>query len=245
MVKHSDKTSIVRDVKDFIHHKFFENPKIFPKITYSCGKYSYCRFLYDDNITVNDVVFEVKTKGKTITKEILQMLLKERSKKSLRKALWEICIVTKPIDWKSDEMYPLILRINHGVTDGIGLLLLMKNYLSDESLENYWKPKINKSKGTFMSKLKDFHETFSMDMLAPVVSLYLLAGSDRNDLCRKRSGHCCFAWFMEDDQQLLQIIRNIRKKIPDTTFSDVIKTTLTVCLKNYFQKVGEYFRFIF
>lgn len=247
--------------------------KFAKEIKFNSLKQKYLGYNYllkhEFNIEDNIRTFTNKNSSIWIKENELRTFFDEISNKSLpinNCSLWEILICEKPIQWnnknKISMKYPVLIRLNHCLSDASGLIQLLLNSFADNP------NKFNKTNYLNMSSLTQKLQIkyvlivcfsigtqnlirFFFQIKSVLYSLYLLTFK-MNKLMIKQmltktenflnyNGNLCgekiVVWNINNDQDLLKNVKKIKNRL-NCTFSDVLFFAISKSLENYYEYVS-------
>ncbi|XP_019870677.2 uncharacterized protein LOC109599170 isoform X2 [Aethina tumida] len=236
---HSLKQSIINRVKNTLYR--IEGSKI-TGIRQSELGYT---FLLKNQYTAEEAISFLPdiNNGSVLEERELEDIVSEYSNKPLPKndlALWQILIGRNPVNYKGSKHYFLIFRIHHIVGDGSSLIQTMLDNFGDC---------VPKPPATNFRKEPDFVEqlvyllngiyTFIISF-AFLVNQSMFKHNDSSSLHGKElSGEKIVLWNTDEYPNLLEAVRAVKNKIPDTKFSEIIFSAISAGISDYFCKISE------
>ncbi|KAF2899809.1 hypothetical protein ILUMI_06376 [Ignelater luminosus] len=210
-------------------------------------------YMLKDELRVDDCIKEMRIIGSRqikLSKPEFLELLNEYCNLELPQdntVPWEILVGQQPIYWEDDEFtyLPLLFRNQHAIADGITLLQVMVSVLSDKE-ENNDNSATRSEPSPFKKNI--IIEHIRCAIKAALVSLYvlllipaacvtnfLLKGKDSNILCGPTLGKIRhFVLDFEFSSNYVSVIKEIKWRIPGTSFPDVVLTAFSASLNDYF-----------
>lgn len=245
---------------DFIQ-KFSCSIKDHPKLAYvvrQCMGYSYyLRNLVDikEFISIVDI-----NNRETITQDFFEDILVSHTHKPLPQddmGLFEIIIFNKPlVEVGSKCKFPVLLRFNHIVGDGLSLSTVISNIIGNfgtSGVVDFLKRRyniINQDKNTknMSRKLKNSFKLIHLLITFPAISFYqvFLRKSDENIVHRKSyPTERVLAYNVEEKSRLVNVVKQIKKVLPGVSFTDIILAAVSSSIYFHFLKVCIQFSDIF
>ncbi|KAB0801850.1 hypothetical protein PPYR_04036 [Photinus pyralis] len=214
-------------------------------------------FYYLKNqVTLSECIHKitVTNDGKKVTdKSTFMQFLHEREDTPLPKdnaGLWDVFIGTNPIQWKSEntdedaDFYPILFRYHHSLFDGYHLLKTIFNNFSDERL-----PKQVTQQGglptvrcTMSAWIRSYIQHLGIIVITPwrLFMLTKTLAKDCNMLCGKKlRNEKLFGFNIEETPYYVDSIKTAKKKVPGTSFTDVVLTAISMALTKYFNASGD------
>ncbi|CAH1277821.1 unnamed protein product [Diabrotica balteata] len=230
----------IEEFKNRLQTKWLSRPKEYPKLTSTienCLGYS---FYLKGNFSVNSCVDTEYFAEDFIDIDYIQSYLTARSKKGLpknNKIPWEIVFIPSKTTVYYNELY-MVLRLSHIIGDGASLINFFVNTILDQPVTTSLsiQPSLQKSP---INTLREKIETI---IKAPAIQLYqhLIKEKDVNILHRQKlSGERLFVGVSEKKANLINCVKRIKRKIPSTTFMEILLTAFSASLNDYFKKVNS------
>ncbi|CAH0546470.1 unnamed protein product [Brassicogethes aeneus] len=155
------------------------------------------------------------------------------------RAMWHILITKQPLKWKGKDNFVLLLRVHHTVGDGSALLRTFLQCFSDDIPEN---TQIQQAKKTVSDYVKIFIEGFYIILMsfAFTINQNMINHDDASILHGKElSGEKITVWFVEENVDLVNAVKNVKKKLPNIRFSEVLVSAISYGVLGYFKKKSE------
>lgn len=261
IVKSKTPTDVYKVLKELLQSKVFENPQLYPKLTST--QHVFCGYPYwiSNDYRIEDCLRTMSVDSNMkLNEENLKELAGNFYNKPFPKndtGLWDIAVGQQTVEVnKQDEFYyyPVIIRINHAIGDGISLNEAFQNIIGDPNIENYserifekiFKRGENKSK-PFFTRFQDFMKLVGNRLLLLFYIIFIGFGkiilnsqfqTDAKHALHgpEISGDKIVAWRTEDYEKCIPMVKSTKNRIPNTTFSDVILTGISAGLNNYFKR---------
>ncbi|XP_018320543.1 uncharacterized protein LOC108733738 isoform X2 [Agrilus planipennis] len=176
----------------------------------------------------------------------------------------EILVSKKPIIWKEADTkknYPIIVRIHHSLGDGFSIFnfinstpftIVEQNTIKDGNTNSMNDNGISSKKDQYCNeKMSNKIKTLATEYIKMITSFLIfitflpnciivqnfLRPKDVNILHGpKLSGRKKFYWNTEDREELVPLIRRLKRKVTGSCFNDFIMTAFSASLHEYFQK---------
>lgn len=241
---------LVENIKNKLKNKIpcnksDDTEKIFYRRSEEYGFYYWTRHTSIDLDEYVKVV-EVTLESNDINKESLEEIMTEISYKSLpydNKGLFQIIVIKHNIsfDDKRKHDFGIIFRIHHSIGDGFALIKFLCKTLADESeaktLNMFSTPELYES-----NKCTSIYDLLGMMRKLCDIPICFINGiireTDNNSLHGPPLlGKKYFKW-TNSDENLLVMIKEIKKNIDGVHFSDVLAMALSNGLQDFFLKVS-------
>ncbi|KAJ8971945.1 hypothetical protein NQ317_013573 [Molorchus minor] len=256
--------NITEQIKTIVSNKIFKQSKEFLKLTSIRIKSMGYHFLLRDQVTVDDIVSTLNFERDCgiITESVLQKTISEYSNRPLPKndsALWEILVSPNPVQWKRSKgqanVYPILMRFSHIVGDGLSLTNFALRTLAMTLLGSFHKTfALSKTKDAVLSNpvdgeqlnvvtkakacIQHILEYLRIILIAPTIIFMenFVRKEDVNDIhgCQL-SGDKILVYAVEEDTQMISVVKKIKAAVPESTFSDVLLTGISGTLAKYFK----------
>lgn len=256
--------SIIENLRLTVSSKLLGSNSICPKMMYTRSFHmGYYFWSKNSNIEINKYIRPIafdENENNFVTEDELQTYVSEISNKELpydNGACWEILVSNKPLE--DTNTFPVLFRIHHSLGDGVALLKLLLNTIGCDKPKPREYSRCDKCE-TFFKALAYFMDLFTFKntfeilsygiiyVINSVVMLMKIPQSLLNQVLRPPdsnilhdsplSGKKIITWICEDKKSnILQKIKYLKKRIPGTTFSELILTSLSASYNNYFSDV--------
>lgn len=259
--------NIIENLRSTVTSKLLGPNSICPKMMYirsfHLGYYFWSK---NQNIDINDYIRPIEfddDEGDFVTEDELQIYVSEISNTKLpydNGACWEILVSNKPLE--DTNTYPVLFRIHHSLGDGVALLKLLLNTIGCDKPRPREYSRCDKCE-TFFKALSYFMDLFTFKnsfeflyhgilyVINLIVMMVMIPQSLLNQVLRPPdsnilhgsplTGNKIVTWVCEDKKsRILRKIKNLKKRIPGTTFSELILTSLSASCNNYFSNVSKY-----
>jgi len=241
--------------------------KVFPKLFYQkLYKWGYYYWFQDDVGTIEKYVgyLDFGNEAEFITQEDLRRTVSRTANSGLpdrNTRNWELLVGNKPIDAQTKVKFPILFRVSHSLGDGVALLRIFLEIVSDspKTTDTMWtgsseaKPYENMSivrmamclTVVYVKKILGWVEHIAvLGFMTPykLADIGFLKVKDKNSLHPKKlNGEKMVYWIHESDMKLplLQIMKEIRRKFPETRFNDILATLLSRGLESYYKYKAE------
>ncbi|CAG9760119.1 unnamed protein product [Ceutorhynchus assimilis] len=260
IVKTEKEKNIFNDVRLRLKEKIFDEPNWYPKLSHSIHDFGGYAYLLNNNREVDDAVKLMAVPSnvqfdeeylKTITAEI------NSSELSINNSLlWYVYVSDKPLQNQGNDnfyRYSIIFRFHHAVGDGTSLVALLIRLLGTESSQNYneklfkklfagknSEPGKNRTYKYYllnMFKFIQFWFTVIFISIGRFQNKNLLEPADKNALhSSKLSGKKTVAWGTEDYPECLNMVKNVKNRLPNATFSIVVATAISNSMTSFFKR---------
>lgn len=255
-----DVETFVRATRNEIFRKFCQHLNDFPKlgcVRRRCMGYSY---LVKNQIDVTQCVsiFNVRSNKEILLREDIDTILSAYCNRQLpneNSALWEIIIFSKPVEWtEKKNKFVGLFRFSHTVGDGLALASVLSIIFGNRKtvILDHFKHKWghasagreNEAKHKlFINKLKNVLYMADAMLMIPSVILHqsFFRKSDNNTLHGPLlSGEKILVYSIEEKTRLVSIVKSMKNRIKNISFSDIVLTAISKSLHSHFSKVGRY-----
>lgn len=243
----------VKELKKEIFNRISDNLNQFPKLSSVRHRTMGYTYLIKHQIDVNEcvTVTNINCNRIKISRNELEQIISAHSNKPLpneNMALWEIMLFSNPIEWINEKEHIAVLcRFSHVIGDGLSLISVFSTIFGnrDPLLEEYLKQNLkktalnkNKHKADQFAKVLSFIHILLMSPFVIFHQSYLRK-SDVNILHGPSlSGQKILVHSIEENEQLVPMVKKIKSMLPTVSFSEIILTAVSKSLDTYFQKVS-------
>ncbi|XP_044270536.1 uncharacterized protein LOC123015115 [Tribolium madens] len=234
-----DLNHFIETLQRRIHERLFKKESKLGSIRQKFGGYS---FLIKNQYSL-DNAFKIINVYSTFDRSYLVKFVEECFSRAMPKqdtGLWEVLVFDKEAQWlkrNSKNQFVIVFRCHHSLGDGFALLDLLAHQFSSESTtqpsESYRKQWAKSGIATSWFAL------FKHILYGPAqVAIEKLSRQHdvnflhRDSLC----GEKIVAWAVEENPQMVPIVKMIKNKLPETRFSDVILCAISKSLKDFYLK---------
>ncbi|KAF2899810.1 hypothetical protein ILUMI_06377 [Ignelater luminosus] len=240
--------------KEMSPQVFYDNIKRIVRKMQYYGKlnskfFTYCGYPYmlGEELNVDDCIREMKTisnlKYKISRSELLS-LINECCNLDLpnnNTIPWEIMIGIQKVDWRNDgyHYYPLLLRCDHVIGDGITIIEIIAKMFSNKSSKVKYKLEESEHLVWMENFVKITLKGLHMLMILPafLISNYIIRVKDNNILYSPTLSHQVFYWSnVDDSSKYVEKIKTIKNTIAGISFQDVVAAAFSASLNDYFIK---------
>lgn len=244
----------IERIKKEIYEKYHKNIKDFSKLSCIRQRKLGYTYLLKNQIRISECVkVENGGSGKPKLSRIeVENIISNHSNKPLPRnndALWEIIIFDKPMESDGQKKhYPILCRFSHMVGDGLSLITVLTTIFGKNSssvldqLRQKWAPMIRDRKDEIkVTKLRNFLYFLHVLLMSPFIIIHqsFMRKVDDNilhgqQLCGKK----ILVYSNEEDQRLVQVVKNMKRVLPTVNFSEFVLTAISASFNAYFEKVG-------
>uniref|UniRef100_A0A6P7FZ43 Uncharacterized protein LOC114332222 n=1 Tax=Diabrotica virgifera virgifera TaxID=50390 RepID=A0A6P7FZ43_DIAVI len=229
----------IEEFKHRLQTRWLSDPTEYPKLTSTVENFLGYSFYLKGKFSVNSCVHIEYFAEDIIDVDYIQTYLTTRSKIGLpknNKIPWEIFFILTKSGVYYNQLY-MVLRLSHIIGDGASLINFFVNTILDQPVTTSLsiQPPLQKS------ALNTLTEKIETIIKAPAIQLYqnLIKEKDVNILHREKlSGERLFVGVVEKKANLINCVKRIKRKIPSTTFMEILLTAFSASLSNYFKKKG-------
>lgn len=242
-----------KTIKETLKKNLFKE-NYFPKILSTFHKAYGYYYLLNNDIKVEDCIKElpIDLKKKSIEKSELIEMISSKANEPLPKnhtAFWDVLIGQQPINWVPEGTYfPIVFRVHHSLADGASLLKILIGIFADKRIliqsfksDCSTKFSIQSCLSSLKTQVFNYFKTIGTLLLASSV---IKTQNDENIVHGPTlSGKKMLFMEIEELKQCVDIIKRIKNKCWDTTFSDVLLTAISRSFNRFFNQVRIKFTF--
>lgn len=234
---------------DAINVKMMKHEQHFKKIhssLHNCMGYSFLLREYDikaaDFITIVDVE---KDRYESVNHLTYEYCMKPLPKQN--KLLFEVIIVKSNKEWRlrnnfKVEQIPILIRMHHLLADGLSTMnLYVQLFGDDKAVIDEVIEKFNKNHKRSQFWLELLQNIYFFLLLPGYVVYHGIHtyGNDRGFMSNLGSGKQHFTYKVGDDAMLIQKMKNLKNKVGNFGFTDILITAISASIYEYGKKSGK------
>ncbi|XP_028139614.2 uncharacterized protein LOC114333819 [Diabrotica virgifera virgifera] len=241
---------IVADIRDVLNRTIMAEPGKYQKLLSSLNTFLGYSFLLKEQVKADDIITVIdieKTKYSSMKELMFSYSYKPLPQNN--KLMVEIIVIKAPKAWKEsndfkENQIPLMIRINHTVADGLSVMNLCAHTLgeNDVNLENSLKN---------IPKSPEWQLTPAFQLLQKIYLFFMVPGflivryfqGEATSVAGQefegpKSAHRQNISYRTEKpgENLVQKVKDLKKQIGDTSFSEIILTAVSASLYNYYEK---------
>ncbi|XP_059622838.1 uncharacterized protein LOC132266030 [Phlebotomus argentipes] len=231
-----------------LRNKFGKLEFTHQKLFYSLNRQFGYSFWLKNPIEIKDYIkiVDIPSSSDCLTSEELQSWVGNVSNNALPDnhcKLWEILVSQKSVVDNETTKFPILCRVHHSLGDGVALLRFFLETITDQesskALNNAPEENNLKSGKKIISDLVKWVKLISF--LPFYISDQLSSRPDSNCLHGSTlTGQKTISWLHEPtNSNLLRNLRRVKRTIPNSRFSDLILTSISSSLHQYFEQSGK------
>ncbi|ENN75740.1 uncharacterized protein LOC109539285 [Dendroctonus ponderosae] len=249
-LRSDQKIDVMQKMTQTLNEKIKGDAKQEGKLTSTFHTFLGQDYLLKNQIGIDEIIKPMPgPKDGTFNDAYLKKLVGDLSNVPLPRnhtALWEILVGIDPMDNANTNvegyLYPVLFRIHHSTADGIRLVLFMSKIFSSDV--NYV-DKISRQRSGRKRILDQLCDVLSKSIQlvylvvkgpAAILNMTFWKEEDENPIHNASlSGDKLIAWSAEQSIQRVNTVKNIKNRIPNTRFSEVVLSCVSASFYNYFQ----------
>ncbi|CAG9860666.1 unnamed protein product [Phyllotreta striolata] len=252
-LKNNDFPTFVEAIKNRITTEILSKSKAFPKLTSTFHRVLGYGYFLKTTLKAEELVSTIKIEknneyyAKTHDEIFAEFSTRDLPRKNT--VTWEMIIIDAPASWKLKENFTenqvvMIVRMHHGVGDGIAVTNLLVKLLSSEPIDFIKHAAESMKKRPAPKRLPISEHLYQLHLflLTPGYILWnKLVNKSRKKafkspaVSRKRA----FYTGSDLDGSLVQTVKRIKGKVGDSAFLEIMLTAVSKSLNNYFDKTNQ------